>query len=114
MEALDLTRYGWALAAFAAACGILLMLLRQRRLDAWLDARKLKRWKPLLAALLGAACAVLGALLAGVVTPEQLANLAMAGATAGLAATGGHNLLTVATDAGQGSDDAGDPPADGG
>lgn len=81
------------IAGFVAIIALLVLVLRIKALNAWLEKMDWKKYKPYIAASLAAISGFLIALGSGKPWTEALAAGIAAG-LAGLTATGGHQLLT--------------------
>lgn len=81
------------LLGFISLIGLLVLILRIKALNVWLEKKGWKKYKPYVAAVLAAVVGFLGAMASGKSWVEALAAGIAAG-VAGLASTGGHQLLT--------------------
>jgi hypothetical protein len=82
------------LAGFIALINLLLLILRFKPIDAWLEKKNLKKWKPLVGGILGGVLVTLVSLGKGVPLVDSLIAGA-AGVLTALASTGVHNLFTA-------------------
>lgn len=88
------TPMGLLLAVLAALVALAMTLLRMPWVDEWLRSKGWKRYKPAMAAVLGAIAATVAVAVTGVTEPALLINAGVAGLVAGLGATGAHQAIT--------------------
>jgi len=88
----DWSALGWMYGTIAII-GLLTMLLRFKPIDAWLEKKAWKKYKPYFSAGLGALAAFFTVWAEQGLWPDGVIALAM-GAAAGMAAVGGHQMIT--------------------
>ena len=88
----DWKNLGW-MYGIIAAIGLLVLLLRFKPINEWLENSDLKKYKPVISMALGALTGFFTAWAESGLWPDAVIALAM-GMGAGLAAVGGHQVLT--------------------
>ena len=86
----DWKTLGW-MWGLVALCGLLTLLLRIGPVNHFMEAKGLKKFKPWIAGVLGALAGFLSTFATGAGWPQS----ALLGLMAGLAAVGGHQMLTA-------------------
>jgi hypothetical protein len=89
----DWSVLGWVYGSIALV-GVLIMILRLPLIDNWLGDKNLKKYKPIVAGLLGGLSGFLSTYATGAKWPQSI----LAGIAAGLAATGVHQAITQPKD----------------